>query len=343
MPQSRSLARITLGIPLLCLAVGISARAHAFVPTPVGGHPGELDVNAQVTTERGKTEPNENQKSFMRPKGWYEYKLGVGYTWGHFGPLQFFSTRLEATYYTTPAERNDPSEWQVGAPGSSPPGTIAPECTAGAKFLGAGECEFYPADQGTQLSATVSAALIHDPKFALGFFLRGTVPFAMDLEKFGNPRIDYLAGGWQLGVELESWLSYEVGFFIGSGTRPVSQKQNGAVALSNLFHFHAERWLLPWKVGIKLGPYVEGDIHERFDERYDRAYSPVELPQPGGQPIQQRDRIRAARFAVALLPYFLVTEHLAVEAGYIQKFFGYDARATQAYFVGVRGLIDLAE
>jgi hypothetical protein len=44
-----------------------------------------------------------------------------------------------------------------------------------------------------------------------------------------------------------------------------------------------------------------------------------------------------------MLPYFLVTEHLAVEAGYIQKFFGYDARATQAYFLGVRGLIDLSE
>ena len=42
-----------------------------------------------------------------------------------------------------------------------------------------------------------------------------------------------------------------------------------------------------------------------------------------------------------MLPYFLVTEHLSVELGYVQKFFGYDARATQAYFVGLRGLIDL--
>ena len=38
---------------------------------------------------------------------------------------------------------------------------------------------------------------------------------------------------------------------------------------------------------------------------------------------------------------FLVTEHLAVEAGYIQKYFGYDAPATQAYFVGLRGIADL--
>jgi hypothetical protein len=140
------------------------------------------------------------------------------------------------------------------------------------------------------LSGTVSFA-DHDP-VALGFFLRGTVPFAMNLEKFGNPRIDYLAGGWQLGVELETWLSYEAGFFFGSGTRPVSKDQNGAAALSNLFHFHAERWLLPWKVGVKLGPYVEGDIHERFDERYDQRT--VGQPQAGGQPIQQRDRSRAA-------------------------------------------------
>jgi hypothetical protein len=322
-------------------AIAFARPADAFVPIPVGGHPGELDLNAQVTTERGKTEPNENQKSFMHPKSWFEYKLGAGYTWGHFGPLQFFSTRLEATYYTTPAERNDPGEWPVGAPGSSPPGTIAPECTAGARYLGGGECEFYPEDQGTLVSGTVSFALIHDPKFALGFYLRGTVPFAMNLEKFGNPRMDYLAGGWQLGVELDSWLGYEVAFFLGSGTRPLSKEQNGAVAVTNLFHFHAERWILPWKAGVKVGPYVEGDINERFDERYDRAYSPVELPQGGAPPRQQRDRIRAARFAVALLPYFLVTDSVSVELGYIQKFFGYDARATQAYFLGVRVLLDL--
>jgi hypothetical protein len=273
-------------------------------------------------------------------RGYYEYKLGAGYTWGHYGPLQFFSTRLEATYYTSAAEKNDPEAWFIDAPVTAVPDN--PECTAGARHLGDGVCEFYPEDQGTLVTGSVSFAVVHDASFALGLYLRATVPIGMDLDKFANPRLDYIAGGTQLGVELTSWLSYESILFLGSGTRPFGSQQNGALALNNLFHAHTRRWLLPWKAGIKLGPYVEGDIHERYDERYDRAYSPVQLPQPGAaEPVQHRDRIRAARFAVATLPYFLVTENLSVELGYIQKFFGYDARATQAWFVGVRGLLEL--
>lgn len=328
-------------LALAAACASVSSIAHAFVGTPVGGHPGELDVNAVVTAERGKTEPNENSASFMKTRGWYEYKLGVGYTFGDLGPLQFFSARLEATYFRTPAEKNDPDEWQVGAPGSSPPGAVGSECGAGAKYLGGGVCEFYAADTGTIATATLAFAAIHDPKFTLGFFFKGSVPFGMDLEKFENPRLDYLAGGFNLGVELQSWLVLENTFFLGSGTRPFGKQQNGAAALSTLFDFKARRWLLPWKAGVKLGPYVEGDIHERYDERYDRAFSPSTLPQGGGAPEQSRDRIRAARFAVAALPYFLVTPHLSIEAGYVQKLFGYDARATQVYFVGLRGLMDV--
>lgn len=320
----------------------LSRSAAAFVGTPVGGHPGELDANAVVTLERGKTEPNENQASFMKTRGWYEYKLGVGYTVGDVGPLQFFSLRLEGTHYQTPSERNDPANWQVGPEGSSPPGSIGPECAAGAQYLGNGVCEFHPADRGTIVTGSLSFAVIHDPKFALGLFVKGSVPFGMDLEKFENPRLDYLAGGFNVGLELQTWLGFETTFYLGSGTRPFGKQQNGAAALGTLFDLKARRWLLPWRAGLKLGPYVEGDIHERFDERYDRAYSPAVLPQAGSQPERSRDRIRAARFALAFLPYFLVTEQLSIEAGYVQKFFGYDARATQVYFVGARGLFDLA-
>lgn len=319
-----------------------AASAHGFVATSVGGRPGELDVNLRATAERGKIEPNENEASWVKARDFYEYKLGVGYTFGHYGPLQFFSARLEATYYQSPAERNDPSKWAVQPEGSSTPTQLVPECAAGARFLGGGVCEFYAEDRGTLLTPSISAALAFDPKFAFGVFLRGTIPIGMDKEKFANPRLDYFAGGWQMGVELTDWLTYESMMYLGSGTRPFGKEQNGAVAMGNWLHFNADTWLLPWKAGVKAGPYVEGDIHERYDARFDRAYSPQVLPQPGDPgPTQHRDRIRAARFAVALMPYFLVTEHLAVELGYIQKFFGYDARATQAYFAGLRGLVKL--
>jgi hypothetical protein len=327
-------------MPSALLVIAAAAPAAAFVANPVGGRPGQLDVNLQATAERGKIEPNDNQASWVPARDYYEYKLGVGYTWGHYGPLQFFSTRLEATYYTSPAEKNDPQAWFIDA--AVTPEADNPECTSGARHLGDGVCEFHPEDQGTLVTGTVSFAVVHDASFALGLYLKATVPIGMDLDKFANPRLDYFAGGTQLGVELTNWLSYESTLFLGSGTRPFGTQQHGALAMSNLFHAYARSWLLPWKAGIKLGPYVEGDIHERYDERYDRAYSPIQLPQPGAtEPVQHRDRIRAARFAVAALPYFLVTEQISVELGYIQKFFGYDARATQAWFIGVRGLLEL--
>src|SRR5439155_21405707 len=122
----------------------------------------------------------------------------------------------------------------------------------------------------------------------------------------------------------------------GFGRRPFGTAQNGAVAMNNLLGFEARRWLLPWRAGVKVGPYAELDLHQRYDPVYDAAYSGTA---PDGTP--RADRIRAARFAIALLPYFLVTERLSVEAGYVQKLFGYDARATQFYYLGVRALFDL--
>src|SRR5687767_11060455 len=115
--RSRKPANLLVALGVLAL----TERASAFVSTAVGGRPGELDVNAQLTAERGKIEPNENQASFMKAEEFYEYKLGVGYTFGHYGPLQFFSARLEGTYFQSPEERNDPAEWRVEAPGTFVP------------------------------------------------------------------------------------------------------------------------------------------------------------------------------------------------------------------------------
>ena len=322
----------------------LSTPALGFVSTPVGGHPGELDLNLQFTAERGKTEPTENQDSWFKPEGFHEYKLGAGYTFGDLGPLEFFALRLEGTFFQSPEEVSDPDKFELAAPGAGSSGVPgAGECTAGAEYLGDGVCQFYSADEGGIATATVSFAVIHDAKFALGLFVRGQVPIGMDLDKFANPRLDYFALGSQVGVDLKPWLLYESSIYLGSGTRPFGEQQNGAFALTNLFHLRARSWLLPWKAGLKLGPYLEVDIHERHDARYDAAYSPIALAAAGEQPSQSSDRIRAVRVATAILPYFLVTEHLAVELGYIQKFFGYDARATQVYFLGLRGLFALRE
>ncbi len=331
--------RLTISTAMM-IVLSTSVTARAFVDTPVGGHPGELDVNAQLTLERGKYEPNGNQASFQSPPPWQEYKLGVGYTWGNFGPFKFFSTRLDAVYFRTGAERNDPSVWQVQPEGSSTATQLVPECSGGAEYLGNGECEFYASDSGAVTTATVSGALIHTADFALGLYLRSSIPIGVNLRKFANPRVDYVSGGLQAGTHMTNWFDFETTLFFGSGT--FSKDKNATAAVSIFGHFKANKWLLPWKAGFKFGPYIEGDMTERFDARFDNAYSPQALPQPGDTELtRQNDRIRSARFALGLLPYFLVTDHLAVELGYIQKMFGYDVPATQAYFVGLRGLINV--
>ena len=122
----------------------------------------------------------------------------------------------------------------------------------------------------------------------------------------------------------------------GDRNTAVQQETDGAVALSNLLAFEAERWLLPWKAGVKIGPCVEMDLHERFDAGYDVAYSGVD-PTTGAV---RADRIRASRFAIALLPYFQVPPRFGIELGVVQKLFGYDARATRFLFVSVRALFE---
>src|SRR5262249_21345835 len=233
--------------------------------------------------------------------------------------------RLQGTYYTSPPERTDRT---VNGRPLEPSRCVAPARLDGSV------CEFHPSDRGGLVTVTVSSNFVHTADFAFGAVLQGRAALGVDLDKFANPPVHHFAGGITLGVHLTSWLGFESLTFVGLGTRPFGKEQNGAVALSNLLVFEAPRWILPWKAGIKLGPYAELDLNERFDPVYDAAYSGT---LPDGTP--RRDRIRAARFAVSVLPYFLITDGLAVEGGYVQKLLGYDARATQFFYAGVRASV----
>src|SRR5262249_60215456 len=119
---------------------------------------------------------------------------------------------------------------------------------------------------------------------------------------------------------------YTSGLCWGSGA--AAAEPNGAVPRTNLLSFEAPRWILPWKAGLNIGPYFEGDFTRRFAARYDAAFTT-------GYPAV-RDRVQAMRFALASLPYFLVTDRVALEFGYVQKFFGYDPPATQLFTFAVR-------
>lgn len=277
----------------------------------MGGRPGEVDLSARVSLERGKVEPNENEQSFQRAR-WNMYALGVGYGFGDLGPVRDVYARIDGTYVSSPAEINER-------------GAVTPDRCRGTT-LDASRCRFHDADQGGFVTPSLAWNLVHEPKASFGMFVQSSIPVGLNLDKFVQPRIDHIAGGVQTAVRLAESVTFEARLYFGSGT--FDRKQNSTVAISNLFGLEAKSWLLPWKIGVKFGTYFDGDLRERTDERYDAAYT-------AGYP-ERRDRIRMMRFGTAVFPYVQVTDHAAIELGYVQKIFGYDTPATQFFHAGVR-------
>ena len=312
--MSKPTAVLTGG--LLCVSLLHSLPASALVTSPVGGSAGDIELSLRATFERGKIEPNENSDSWQKAN-WNQYAAAVGYTIGDAGPLQDVFFRLQGTYLDIPAESSDPDVLLHPDDGAVDPSL----CKGSVRDHGV--CEFHPEEQGWLLTPALGFRAVHEPSFSLGFFVQSTVPIGIDLDKYVLPRIDRIAGGTEVGVQLTPWLRHGSRIYVGSG----AGTQNATIAVTQLFTLEAPRWLLPWKIGVSSGPYFEGDLTERHDDVYDAAYTP-------GYP-ENKDRVRAARFGVALLPYVQVTDHAVVELGYVQKLFGYDATGTQVYYAGV--------
>jgi len=310
-PIRRAIAGL---IVLVAFVLFAPTPAHALIPTAVGGRPGETDVALRVSLERGLIEPNENKNSWQKAN-WNMVTLDAGHNFGEVGPFRDFFVRLGYTFVDSPAEVNERTN-------------IAPSDCRG-EVLSATRCEFYPKNQFHILAPAVGWNFVHEGDFAFGVFFQGAIPVGLDRDKFANPRVDHFGGGTAVGTRLRPWLSYESRLYFGTGLLGSPRQQNATVAIINVFGLEAPRWILPWKVGIKFGPYFDGDLTERTDERYDAAYTP-------GFATGARDRIRMMRFAAAFFPYVQITDHAVVEVSYVQKLFGYDTPATQFLTFGAR-------
>jgi hypothetical protein len=309
---------VVLALATSATLLASSRSAHALIPTPVGGHPGELDVFLRVSLERGKVEPNENPASVQKAQ-FDMLTVGGGYGIGDVGFLQDLSVRAEITGYQSPAETSDPSLGLVDA------------SSCAGRVTAPGVCEFHPSDRGSFVTPSVSANLVHTGSFAFGVFLLGNVPMGVDYSKFVLPRIDFVGGGFRAGVEMTSWFSVEQSFYMGSGSSGAGGHQNGTFATTQYLAFRtAKLGSSPsFRFGFKAGPYVDGDLFgERTDDAYDRAYT-------AGYP-QRTDRIRMFRFGSSLLGYVQMNDKLSLELGYVQKIFGYDTPATKFFSGTVR-------
>jgi hypothetical protein len=317
--------RSALGLAIAFLACGPVTPARAFVGAPVGGQPKQVDLQLRVELERGNVEPNDNTASWQRAN-WEIYTIGAGYTGKDFRAFLLPFFRVEYSFYSAPPEMNER-------------GDVPPESCLG-RSLGPARCEFHPGDRGSLIRPQIGFDLVHEPRFALGVFFQGTIPIGVDSDRFVLPRVDHVGGGINVGVVLAPWLRSQSRIYFGTGMFDGSQ--NGTVALVHLFAFEAKRWLLPWKIGIQVGPYFDADLTERYDPVYDAAYFSGVPNTPDGTvsgPGDTRDRIRMMRFGASFLPYVQITERFVIEAGYTQKLFGYDTPATKFFSIGARGVI----
>jgi len=297
---------------VIAMALGLAPTpAEAFNTPTVGGREGEIDLNAHFIGQFGEVQPTERPSTFQSA----DIKIldvGGGYTIGKVGPFEDFYVRLDGYYYIAgeeSVERQD-DDLPVGTP-------------------------FFGQDKGGYVTATVATNFVHERRYTFGAFVQGTVPIDVDLEKFSTVRLHYVAGGTTLGVAITDpdklvHLAYENRLFFGSGAYDGDFQQNANVAFTNLFVLEFARWLLPWRAGISFGPYVDGDLNEHVNGVYNRAYASVTPDLVAG------DRIRMFRFAAMVLPYFHVTEHAAIELGWVQTIFGYDLPSTQYWSGGVR-------
>jgi hypothetical protein len=296
----------------------IASPAGAFGTATVGGEEGQLDVNAHFGWDFGELQPTERPETFQTADT-KRMSWGAGYAVGDVGPLHDFYFRLEGTYYaaTDEAVENEDDVLPVGR-------------------------RFFGSDRGGWVTAILATNFIHEERFSFGIWLQGSVPIDVHLAKLGNPNIHYGGGGLLTTVHLTDptavvRFGYSGRLFLGSGAYDGDFQDNAAVALTNLFQLEASRWLLPWRIGVAFGPYFEGDLNQHVDATYYAAYGSVDPDLVAG------DRIRAMRFAIAVLPWFRVTDHTAVEVGYVHELFGYDTRATQVLTAGVRGGFEIVD
>jgi hypothetical protein len=288
-----------------------AAPASAFNHAAIGGQDeGEIDINANFIGQFGNVEPTERPTTFQ-DADIKIFNVGAGYTIGEVGPFSQFYVRVDGAYFIA-------GEESITDPGDELYGT-----------------KMFGEDRGGYVTATVSTNFIHEPRYTFGAYLQGTVPIDVSFQKFSSVRLHWIAGGTTVGVFLTDptklvRLAFSNRLFVGSGAYDGDYQHNASAAMTNLFSLEFARWLLPWRMGISVGPYFAADVNEHVNRVYHDAYARL------SPDLVEGDRIRSMQLAVAVLPYFEITDHAALELGYVQRLFGYDLPATQYWNAGIR-------
>lgn len=175
---------------------------------------------------------------------------------------------------------------------------------------------FHEKDRGQAVGLTYGFDLVHEPRYSFGLYA-GVTPWAsFNKAKFSQPRVDLASLGFQLGVGLSGEITLETLLHFGLA---YPRQQNSYLAFSQVASV---------KLGAlkaTLGPYVEVDLQDRYDQKYDTAFSPAGHP----------DRIRAAKFGLVGGLGLALGSDFHAQLTYVQKIGGYDAPATNATSLGI--------
>lgn len=280
----------TFGLLPLALAIfGFAGSpAYALVSSPGSVGAGEWGAEAGTVLERGKVEPNENLSSHQPARiNILRASISRGIAGPDFGTDHFI--RADLKYIDSGREE-------------------------------AGQL-FYDRDRGAAATLTYGFNLLHEENFLAGAYASVSPYIGLNKDKFSLPRVDLFALGLKAGLRAgPSWL-IDSSIHFGSG---IPSHQNPYIALTQTLGYElSSRLGLP--VTVRLGPYAEFDLKDRYDTRYDAAFSPA----------GRRDRIRSAKFGVLASADISFTQNYFSTVTYVQKLGGYDAPATNALALSI--------
>lgn len=299
----------------LVVACGVTSSAVASAEElsfpSLGGRDGEIDIDTSFVGRFGDVRPAADEATWQRADTRL-FTLGVGYSAGKFGPLHDCYARVEGGALLSSAE-------QVEEPnGPLPVGT-----------------SFFPSDRGALVRGLLSANVLKTPRFSFGLYAEGTAPIGVDLRKYSSIRVHLVGGGTSLDVALTEpgdllRLRYRARLFVGSGAYDGDYQHNAELRVTNLVRLEAQRWLLPWPAGIAVGPDVRADLNSYRNAVYADAYAKVLADARVG------DEVQTTSVALAVMPYFHVTRHVAVEIGYAHVVTGTNLQATSTWLGTLR-------
>lgn len=320
------IARVALvgpAVAALAIAGALAATpAAAEVPAwpTIGQREGEIDLDVGYSGAFGDAELSPRLVT-LEDADVRVATVGAGYNVGRLGPLHGVYARVEAGSFTSAPER-----LALPVVGGS-----SGDSGAGTTLRGF--------ERGAFVRGTTSAALIVAPRFSFGLFLEGTVPIGANLSRFSTYHFDWIAGGTNLDIELTDrsqlvHIAYRARFSVGSGAydddSAVPGQSNARATLTNLLRFEADRWLLPWPVGVTFGPQFSGDLNEYVDHAVGAVAGLDDAS------LATQASVRRLAVDMALMPYVHLTKHVAVELAYVHTLFGVDLGFTRQWSASLR-------